>query len=165
MPELIKLTHIQTKKLSSLVELIKEIWSECFLEYVNKEILEYIVGFLNIENLKYELKEQNFEYFFINFKNQNVGFIALEYLENIVNISRFYIKKEFRNLKIGSKAFLLISKIVKENKSRKIILFLNQKNKKAIKFFEKFGFVRKNPTIRNIGSNYFFEEFKMELNL
>ena len=103
MPELIKISSASNKQILSLYNLMSEVWGEYFLEFFEKEKLDYILSFNGPDVIKDEIKIDNSRYFFIKYNDEIVGFLQLQYYSWLFALKRIYIKKEFRNKSIGYK--------------------------------------------------------------
>ena len=107
-----------------------------------KEILEKnFDDFWNYNILNKELLKEN-SYFLVA-KNENediLGFVGVEFILDEVDITNIVIKKEYRNLKIGTKLLECLIKDIKEKNKKSITLEVNENNIYAIKLYKKFNF-------------------------
>ncbi len=101
-----------------------------------------------INNLK-EIMRDNLNYLYVYEKDGLVvGFIHYTKLYNSVDLVDIFVKEEFRNQGIG---MLLIDYMITSLEPNDMVyLEVNVKNKKAIRFYQKFGF-----KIINIRKNYY----------
>ncbi|MBQ8635480.1 GNAT family N-acetyltransferase [bacterium] len=160
MLELSKITSGSSKTISLLAEMIKEIWAECLLKLHGRAVVNYLLYFVKEDALKIELKNEKFEYYFIEWNKEKIGFILLEDMDDVLNVSRFYIKEEYRNRGIGFKVFQRILVYAKKRKYKFIYLYINRKNFKALRFFQRLGFLKKCSVVRYIGSEKFLDDYK-----
>lgn len=89
--------------------------------------------------IKYEIK-QNYVYFLCYDKNRIIGLI--KYLPDYGCYGASFIQEvivhsDYRGLRIGDK---LMSRVIKFNKNKKIILRMNSNNIPALHLYEKYGF-------------------------
>ena len=73
-----------------------------------------------------------------------IGTIAIEKQDNnIARLKRFYLKKEYRGKGLGNLLYKKAEDYAKSKKISKFILNTTVKNKHAILFFQKHGFLLK----------------------
>lgn len=96
--------------------------------------------FWNYNILKNELESKNSYYFIAKLNNEIVGFIGIKCILDEAEIMNIVVKKDFRNMKIGS--YLLENLILNINnyKIKKINLEVNSNNISAILLYKKYGF-------------------------
>ena len=87
--------------------------------------------FWNINILKNDLKLETSYYIVAKFDNEILGFAGLNLILDEAHISNIAVRKDMRNLKIGSKLL---------ETSKLITLEVNEKNLAAIHLYEKYGF-------------------------
>jgi ribosomal protein S18 acetylase RimI-like enzyme len=162
MPELIKISSASNKQILSLCNLMSEIWGEYFLEFFEKEKLDYILSFNSPDVIKDEIKIDNSRYFFIKYKDEIVGFLQLQYYSWLFALKRIYIKKEFRNKSIGYKVFQKVKEIALAENNKVISILVNQNDEKMIRTFERWGFKKQEILTRYIGNDFYLEDYKME---
>ena len=97
--------------------------------------------FWNENILRNELSNQDSYYIVAKINNSILGFAGIWKALDEVHITNIVVKKDHRNLKIGS---LLLENLINIAKSLKnvnsITLEVNEKNISAIKLYEKFNF-------------------------
>ncbi|SDR77163.1 Acetyltransferase (GNAT) family protein [Polaribacter sp. KT25b] len=114
------------------------------------DIDNYVDNNLTENNFLKELEDTNNIYYLIfsddtiagyskivlNTENENID------AKNITLLSRIYLLKEFYGLNLGKELFNFNVKVSKENNQKGIWLAVWVENKRAIKFYEKAGFVK-----------------------
>ena len=114
------------------------------------DIDNYIVNNFNEETFKKELENINNIYHIIYVNDKIAGYSkivlnATNYYipsKNNTNLSRLYLLKEFYGLNLGKELFDFNMHISKENNQNGIWLFVWVENLRAIRFYEKMGFVK-----------------------
>ena len=109
-------------------------------EQIKENLQKDFDDFWNANILESELKNNNSLYFVAKNKNEIVGFIGIIKNVDFVEILNIVVKKDFRNKGIGNKLLQKIIEVVKEIKMQEIYLEVNEKNKNAIKLYEKNNF-------------------------
>ena len=110
------------------------------LENIKSCLLTDFDDFWSYNILKQELENGKSKYFVAKQENEIVGFAGIMLIIDEVNIMNIVVKKDKRNLGVGS---LLLEEIVKYSKihnATSITLEVNEKNIPAIKLYEKYGF-------------------------
>ena len=101
--------------------------------------LEDFDDFWNINILKNDLESENSFYIIAEFENKIVGFAGINFILDEAHIANIAVKKDKRNLKIGSK---LLETLIDEAKDKASFLTLevNEQNLPAIHLYKKYGF-------------------------
>lgn len=110
------------------------------LENIKDCLLTDFDNFWSYNILKQELENGKSKYFVVKQENEIVGFAGIMLVIDEVNIMNIVVKKDKRNLGIGS---LLLEEIIRYSKihnATSITLEVNEKNIPAIKLYEKYGF-------------------------
>ena len=95
--------------------------------------------FWNINILKNDLELETSYYIVAKCENDILGFAGLNFILDEAHISNIAVRKDMRNLKIGSKLLENLIEMAQEN-SKLITLEVNTKNLAAIHLYEKYGF-------------------------
>ncbi len=115
---------------------IKEILISDFDDFWNTKILEE------------ELKDENSYYLVAKINNEIVGFAGMKIILNEADIMNIVIRKNFRNLGIGSTLLKNLILNAKQKEITKLTLEVNENNLPAIHLYEKLNFkkisIRKN---------------------
>lgn len=114
------------------------------------DIDNYIINNFNEENFKKELENATNLYHTIYFNDTIAGYskIVLNATndnissKNSTNLSRLYLLKEFYGFNLGKELFDFNIDISKENNQKGMWLFVWVENFRAIRFYEKMGFVK-----------------------
>ena len=110
------------------------------LENIKDCLLTDFDNFWSYNILKQELENGKSKYFVAKQENEIVGFAGILLIIDQVNIMNIVVKKDKRNLGIGS---LLLEEIIRYSKihnATSITLEVNEKNIPAIKLYKKYGF-------------------------
>lgn len=101
--------------------------------------IEDFDDFWNINILKNDFFSTNSFYIIAKCENDIFGFAGINYILDEAHIANIAVRKDKRNLKIGSK--LLETLILKsKEKASLLTLEVNEKNIPAINLYEKYGF-------------------------
>lgn len=135
---------------------------------------EYLDKWFSIEKLKTELTDQNSEFYFAFLNGNVIGYLKVNFgqsqtekkNENALEIERIYVLKEFHGKKVGQ---LLYDKAIEVSKKKKVDyvwLGVWEDNARAIRFYEKNGFVEFDKHIFKLGEDEQTDLLmKLELNI
>lgn len=108
------------------------------LEQIKDCLLTDFDDFWSYNTLKQDFENGNSKYFVAKNDNEIIGFAGIVAIFDEVDIMNIVVKKNKRNLGIGS---LLLEKIIEFSKDYTYItLEVNIKNTPAIKLYKKYGF-------------------------
>lgn len=122
-------------------------------EYLDKRFLT--------EKLKTELTDKNSEFYFAILKNKVIGYLKVNFgqsqteikEENSLEIERIYVLKDFHGKKVGQLLYDMAMKISKQRKVDYVWLGVWEENPRAIRFYEKNGFVEFDKHIFKLGDD------------
>lgn len=153
----------EVKDIKKLANLASAIWHEYWVEILSNEQIDYMVDKFQSENaIKKQVENENYTYFFIQKKSENIGYIGLSQKTEYLFLSKFYIKKEYRNKGIGTKVFEFIKEFAKLNNHNKIQLTVNKNNINTINAYKKWGFKTIDSVVTPIGSGFVMDDYIME---
>ena len=110
------------------------------LEDIKDCLLTDFDDFWSYNILKQELENGKSKYFVLKQENEIIGFAGILLIIDEVNIMNIVVRKDKRNLGIGS---LLLEKIIdfsEIHNATSITLEVNEKNVPAIRLYEKYDF-------------------------
>ncbi len=122
----------------------------------------FLKKFQSVKAIEYQIKNENFKYYLLRHQNKNIGYLGMQKLNKTLILSKLYILKSFRGLKIGKKALDFVDRFTAENEIEKIELIVNRQNENTIAFYQKYGFKIIEPIINSFPNGYDIEDYKME---
>ena len=148
--------NIQIKKctLDDLLILQKisiETFTDTFKDQNSPENMKaYLEKAFNSKQLQMELSNNSSEFYFIYFNDEHAGYLKVNsneaQSENIMDesleVERIYIRNKFQGKGLGKYLINKAEEIAIGKKKKHIWLGVWEKNEKAIKFYEKQGFVQ-----------------------
>lgn len=148
--------NIQIKKctLDDLLILQKisiETFTDTFKDQNSPENMKaYLEKAFNSKQLQRELSNNSSEFYFIYFNDEHAGYLKVNsneaQSENIMDesleVERIYIRNKFQGKGLGKYLINKAEEIAIGKKKKHIWLGVWEKNEKAIKFYEKQGFVQ-----------------------
>lgn len=157
------ITRIEKKCDLTLIEhLAHEIMIEHYESYIPKEhILFYLNEYQSTEAIQRQING-NHNYYLISLNNIGVGYFCIEAKDNVLNLDKLYLLGSARGNELGKMALEFIIDYAIKNNFRSIELIVNQKNLKAISFYENFDFKIVNALTTNYSNGHSEADYKME---
>ncbi|ASO07407.1 GNAT family N-acetyltransferase [Arenibacter algicola] len=159
------------------IEKLKEIGKLTFAETFSSEnseedMREYLEEGFSTEKLKTELTDKNAEFFFAELDDKVIGYLKVNFGqsqtelkdENALEIERIYVLKEFHGKKVGQILYDKAIELAKEKSADYVWLGVWEQNPRAIRFYEKNGFVAFDKHLFKLGNDE-QTDIMMKLNL
>jgi ribosomal protein S18 acetylase RimI-like enzyme len=146
--QLVKTTLAEVKELQALS---KQTFFETFSSQNTKENMQaFLDKEFAEEKLKLEISNPDSEFYFAQMNNSLIGYLKINFgnaqtelkESRGVEIERIYVLNEFLGKQAGQMLFEKALEIAKEKKMDYLWLGVWEKNPRAIRFYEKNGFVR-----------------------
>tara|TARA_R110002094_G_scaffold1849_1_gene7708 strand:+ start:334 stop:861 length:528 start_codon:yes stop_codon:yes gene_type:complete len=159
------------------IEKLKEIGKLTFAETFSSEnseedMREYLEEGFSTEKLKTELTDKNAEFFFAELDDKVIGYLKVNFGqsqtelkdENALEIERIYVLNEFHGKKVGQILYDKAIELAKEKSADYVWLGVWEQNPRAIRFYEKNGFVAFDKHLFKLGNDE-QTDIMMKLNL
>ena len=161
-PENITLREAGISDLEKLRQLGKRTFSETFSIYNTEENMnEYLKTAFSSEKLLSELKEAFSKFYFAELSGQLIGYLKVNFGpaqtdiqdEKSLEIERIYVLKEFHGQQVGQLLYDKALEIAKARNLEFVWLGVWEKNPRAIRFYQKNGFVVFDKHTFNLGQD------------
>ncbi len=158
----IKIRRINTNDITELQKIGKQTFFETFASQNSEEnMVEYLENGFSVEKIKAELEDQNAEFYFAELNEEAIGYLKVNFGqsqteikdENTLEIERIYVLKEFHGKKVGQILFEKALELAKTKKVNYVWLGVWEENQRAIRFYEKNGFVAFDKHIFKLGND------------
>ncbi len=159
--------------IEKLIEIGRLTFSETFSSENSEENMkEYLENRFSNEKLKSELTDQNSEFYIAEYDGKTIGYLKINIGQsqteikdkNALEIERIYVLKEFHGKKIGQILYEKAIELAKEKNVEYIWLGVWEHNSRAIRFYEKNGFIAFDKHIFKLGNDE-QTDIMMKLNL
>ncbi len=122
---------------------------------------KYLEEGFSIEKLTSELNDKNAAFYLAENSDNVVGYLKLNFGgsqtelkdEKAVEIERIYVLKEFHGQKVGQMLYEMAIQVSKDHNSDYVWLGVWEENPRAIRFYEKNGFVAFDKHIFRLGDD------------
>ena len=157
-----KIRKVNIQDVEKLKEIGRQTFSETFSsENSEEDMREYLKKGFSTEKLKTELTDKNAEFYFAELDDKVIGYLKVNFGQsqteikdkNALEIERIYVLKEFHGKKIGEILYDKAIELAKEKNVEYIWLGVWEENPRAIRFYEKNGFVAFDKHIFKLGND------------
>lgn len=148
------------------IEKLKEIGKLTFAETFSSEnsednMKEYLGKGFSTDKLAAELTDPNAEFYFAQLDRKTIGYLKVNVGQsqteikdkNALEIERIYVLKEFHGKKVGQILYEKAIELAKEKNVEYVWLGVWEQNPRAIRFYEKNGFVAFDKHIFKLGDD------------
>lgn len=158
----VKFSIVSQNQVPQLQKVSKNTFIEAFAKDNTRENLDaYLASAFSLTSLISEINNPNTRFYFIEIEAQIVGYYKINIGESQTEIKaddsleleRIYIMADHQGKKIGEKIILAVGNIAQKEGKRYIWLGVWERNKKAIKFYERLGFIKFDTHIYPIGDD------------
>ncbi|MBP5760458.1 MAG: GNAT family N-acetyltransferase, partial [Verrucomicrobia bacterium] len=101
-------------------------------------------------------------YYFLTFNGEKVGYMAVRVEGDVLFLSKFYLKKEFRGKGIARVGMNYFEDFCRQRHLKKIYLHVNRKNLGVIKIYEKLGLKNVGAKVTEMGHGFVMDDYVME---
>ena len=145
---------------AQLAEMIPSLWHSAYDSLLGKAQVDYMTQkFQSAEAIRHQIMHENYIYFYILSGRKKIGYCAIEAEEEKLFLSKLYLKEEERGKGLGQKALAGVTEMAKRLGLSCVYLTVNKGNARAIAAYEKFGFVRTDSIVTDIGGGYVMDDY------
>lgn len=157
-----KIRKVSLKDIEKLREIGKLTFTETFsLDNSEENMNEYLENGFSSEKLKTELSDKNAGFYFAELAGKVIGYLKVNTgksqteikIKSALEIERIYVLKEFHGKKVGQMLFEKAVELAKEKNLKNVWLGVWEQNQRAIRFYQKNGFVAFDKHIFNLGKD------------
>lgn len=151
----ISLTRVSKVHVGDLQRIGKVTFYETFAQYnTDANMKSYLEEAFSIEKLSGELDNERSQFFFAILDSNVIGYLKLNFGEsNDLEIERIYVLKEYHGKGVGQLLYEKAIEIAKLANSDFAWLGVWEQNPRAIRFYEKNGFVPYDKHIFKLGDD------------
>jgi ribosomal protein S18 acetylase RimI-like enzyme len=149
-------------------DLSSRIWRKHYPGFISHEQIEYMLGKMYATPvIADEIGNKGYHYVVVEDRTTAVGYIAYRRDDSAqaVMISKLYLLPSLHGKGVGRKMLQQVKDDALRMGAKIVYLFVNKNNAKAIRAYERFGFVRKEAVVTDIGGGFVMDDYRMELDL
>ncbi|WP_276499353.1 GNAT family N-acetyltransferase [Pontibacter litorisediminis] len=160
--ENIEIRRVTVDNIDQLQRIGRQTFSETFSSGNSEENMKkYLNEGFSTDKLEAELADKNSEFYFALFADKVIGYLKVNFGEsqteikdeNTLEIERIYVLKEFHGKKVGQILYEKAMEISKHKGVDYVWLGVWEENPRALRFYEKNGFVEFDRHIFKLGDD------------
>lgn len=158
----IAIRKITSRDVTELQNISKQTFFETFASDNSEENMkDYLENTFSVENLTAELNDTNSEFYFAELDGSSIGYLKVNEGasqtelkdKSALEIERIYVFKAYHGKKVGQILYDKAIELAKERKVKYLWLGVWEKNARAIRFYEKNGFITFDKHIFKLGND------------
>lgn len=149
--------------MATVSQLAREIWRDHYIPIIGAGQVEYMLErFQSIDAIQSQLAV-GYVYFLLQSGHRAFGYFSILALpaQNTLQISKLYVRKQYRDLGLGKRIMTFIEQICQLENLEQLQLTVNRHNSAAIRFYLHNGFIHTNSQVLDIGNGYVMDDFIM----
>ncbi|WP_394699932.1 GNAT family N-acetyltransferase [uncultured Draconibacterium sp.] len=160
--QMMEIRKVNIQDIDELEEIGKLTFAETFSsENSEDNMKEYLEKGFSTDKLTAELTDPNAEFYFAQLDRKTIGYLKVNVGQsqteikdkNALEIERIYVLKEFHGKKVGQILYEKAIELAKEKNMEYVWLGVWEQNPRAIRFYEKNGFVAFDKHIFKLGDD------------
>ncbi|HWR71772.1 MAG TPA: GNAT family N-acetyltransferase [Nitrospirota bacterium] len=114
-----------------------------------------------------EIDRQRYRYAVVSDQNEPIGYLAFRHDDKTASIllSKIYLLPIYHGKGIGRQMLQYVKNEAAKLGAKTIQLFVNKNNTNAIRAYERFGFVKEEAIVTDIGGGFVMDDFILALEL
>lgn len=163
---MIEINIVNTVANYKLIEqLAGVIWREHYIPITGEGQVEHMLKKYQSAIAISNQVESGFQYFIIYNDKIPVGYLSIKKESDSLFLSKIYVLKDYRGMKIGKTAMLFIEDKARALDCARVVLTVNKNNTNSILAYKRFGFKNLGSVVKDIGNGYVMDDYKMEKKL
>lgn len=158
----LEIIKVKLADIADLQAISRQTFFETFSDHNSADDMQkYLDNNLSADKLKNELADKNSEFYFARLDNKIIGYLKINLGQaqtelkdkSSLEIERIYVLKDFHGKKVGQVLYDKAIDIARQTKADYVWLGVWEENPRAIKFYEKNGFVAFDKHIFKLGND------------
>lgn len=148
--------------------LSERIWRSHYPGIISPAQIEYMLQQMYAPAaLRSEMEQPGYRYVLVNDNVAPIGYFAFRHepAGNAVLLSKIYLLPDWHGKGIGRQMLQYVKDEAGKRGAATVYLFVNRNNTRAIRAYERFGFVKKEPVVTDIGSGFVMDDYRMTCRL
>lgn len=149
-----------------LQSLAHAIWHEAYRGIITPEQIAYMLRMMYSDRAIADEIARGIVWEIIEHNGNACGFISYSLADNnVVKLSKVYFKAGARGVGLARVALERIIDYARDNRRTSVHLTVNKQNRRAIRAYEKSGFVIADAAVFDIGNNFVMDDYIMRYSL
>ena len=149
-------------------DLSSRIWRQHYPGIITRGQIDYMLAKMYAADvIRDEILRKGYRYVLVMERDAPVGYLAYRYEDRTheVLISKLYLLPSLHGRGIGRQMLQQVKDDAVRQGAASIILFVNKNNVKAIAAYERFGFLKAEAVVTDIGGGFVMDDYRMVLSL
>lgn len=144
----------------TLAQMAYESWHSAYDALLGADQVDYMLQkFQSAPAMRMQAEKQNYTYYLVMSGEKKIGYCALQEQGRDLFLSKVYLQEEERGKGLGQKILAFVLGEAERRGARHVYLTVNKNNARAIRAYEKFGFVREGEECTAIGGGYYMDDY------
>lgn len=146
-----------------LAPFIASLWHSAYDGLLGAAQVDYMTEkFQSAAEIRRQMREEGCLYYFLRRGGENIGYCALRPEADSLFLSKLYLAETCRGQGIGQRALGEAAGIARKLGKKRVYLTVNKGNARAVRAYEKFGFVRADSIVTDIGGGFVMDDYIYE---
>lgn len=143
-----------------LSKMAYESWHSAYDALLGAKQVDYMLDkFQSAAAMREQTQKQNYTYYLIAQGKEKIGYCALQGQGRDLFLSKVYLSEGERGKGIGQKVLTFVVEEAARRSAERVYLTVNKNNVRAIRAYEKFGFLREGEECTAIGEGYYMDDY------
>lgn len=148
------------QQIEEVARLADTIWREYYFPLLGKAQVDYMLENLQSqEKMIEDITLNQMEYYLIEAENEKIGYLGIQWQEEVLFISKLYLLKQMRGQGYARRLLEMLAEWAKKRQKSGMQLTVNKDNAGSIRFYETFGFVRIDSVVSPIGGGFVMDDY------
>lgn len=157
------LTAVREEETEELAAYAEKLWHSAYDSLIGKAQVDYMTETIqSAGNILRQMREEGYEYFFIVRDGVRIGYSGLCFEEKRLFLSKLYLEERMRGKGIGGEVLAEVLSLAAARGKRSVYLTVNKGNVRAVRAYEKAGFVRIRSEVTDIGGGFVMDDYVYE---
>lgn len=145
---------------------IAVLWHSAYDRLLGAEQVDYMTQkFQSAAAMRRQTERGNYIYFRIRIGKETAGYCAIKPEREKLFLSKLYLAEGLRGRGLGQRALAVVAEDARRLGLKSVYLTVNKGNARAIRAYEKFGFVRTGEEVTDIGGGFAMDDYIYEYNV
>ncbi len=161
--ELIELSSVSESDHGAVAEMAASIWPIAYGDILSSEQLDYMITWMYSPEAMLRDVAGGVEYVWMQRGGHRLGFLAFGPVRSGEEcpLHKFYVLSGVQGQGVGSAAMQALFTRLNDHGATEVWLRVNRENARAIRFYEKNGFLVRSEDCKDIGNGYVMDDYIM----
>jgi ribosomal protein S18 acetylase RimI-like enzyme len=141
------------------------IWRYYYPGIISRQQIEYMLGKMYSQDVLIPEMENGAVFLLAFSEGKPIGYLGYAYAasEKVLKLAKLYLLPEFQGRGAGRAMLDEARRRAEEAGAKAITLFVNKRNSKALRVYERYGFHIADSVVADIGGGFVMDDYRMEL--